>query len=62
MRFVPFRLIRPFLSSQLGKIEIDNEVNKRIVPLANKYFNTLIADLRLSDTTSFLTLKTEKCL
>jgi hypothetical protein len=41
MRFVPFRLIRPFLSSQLGKIEIDNEVNKRIVPLANKYFNTL---------------------
>jgi len=41
MRFVPFRLIRPFLRSQLGKIKIDNDVNKRIVPLANKHFNTI---------------------
>jgi len=57
MRFVPFRLIRPFLSSQLGKIEIDNEVNKRIVPLANKYFNTLIADLRLSDTNELFNIE-----
>ena len=41
MRFVPFRLIRPFLKHQLGKIEIDNEVNKKIVPLAKQYFDTI---------------------
>ncbi|MBW4549148.1 MAG: hypothetical protein KME25_32795 [Symplocastrum torsivum CPER-KK1] len=41
MRFVPFRLIRPFLKHQLGRIEIDNEVNKKIVPLAKQYFDAI---------------------
>lgn len=41
MRYVPFRLIRPFFTHLLGKIKSDDEVNKKIIPLANTYFDTL---------------------